>query len=64
VGLLAQELIDRFKWRAVTGLMAAAGLSCAMAVAWATYRPADAEDFKVDSSAAWLNRDGHTVFAT
>ncbi len=62
VGLLAQELIDRFKWRAATGLMAAAGLSCAMAVAWATYRPADAEDFKVDSSAAWLNRDGHDRF--
>lgn len=59
VGLLAEEMIDRFKWRAVTGLTVAAGLTCAVAVAWASYRPADAEDFKVDSVAAWLNRDGH-----
>lgn len=59
VGLLAEELIDRFQWRAVAGLTAAAGLTCAIAVAWASYRPADAEDFKVDSVAAWLNRDGH-----
>jgi hypothetical protein len=43
-------------------LLAAAGLSCAIAVAWATYRPADAEDFNVDTSAAWLNRDGHDRF--
>jgi hypothetical protein len=62
VGLLAQEMINRFKWRAAGGLLTAAGLSCALAVAWATYRPADAEDFKVDSSAAWLNRDGHDRF--
>ncbi len=59
VGLLAAELIDRFRMRAVVGLTMAAALSCALAVAWATYRPADAEDFKVDSAAAWLNRDGH-----
>ncbi|MGA9207767.1 MAG: hypothetical protein WB347_08205 [Terriglobales bacterium] len=62
VGLLAKELIDRFQWRAVTGLTVAAGLSCAVAVAWATYRPADAEDFKVDAVAAWLNRDGHDQY--
>ena len=59
VGLLAAELIDRFRMRAVVGLTMAAALSCALAVAWATYRPADAVDFKVDSAAAWLNRDGH-----
>jgi hypothetical protein len=59
IGLLTKELIDRFQWRAVTGLTLAAGLTCSLAVAWATYRPADAEDFKVDSVAAWLNRDGH-----
>ena len=59
VGLLAEELIDRFRWRAVAGLTVAAGLTCAVAVAWATYRPADAQDFKVNSVAAWLNRDGH-----
>jgi hypothetical protein len=59
VGLLAEELVDRFRWRALAALTVAAGLSCSLAVAWASYRPADAEDFKVDSVAAWLNRDGH-----
>ncbi|MGH9497945.1 MAG: 6-pyruvoyl-tetrahydropterin synthase-related protein [Terriglobales bacterium] len=59
VGLLAEELIDRFRFKAVAGLTLAAALSCALAVAWATYRPADAEDFNVNSVAAWLNRDGH-----
>ena len=59
VGLLATELIDRFRLPAVAGLTTAAALSCALAVAWATYRPADAADFKVDTVASWLNRDGH-----
>ena len=59
VGLIAKELIDRFEWRAVAGLTMAAGLTCSLAVAWASYHPADAEDFKVNSVAAWLNRDGH-----
>jgi hypothetical protein len=59
VGLLAEELIDRFHLRAVAGLVAAAALSCALAVAWTTYRPADAANFKVDQVAGWLNRDGH-----
>jgi hypothetical protein len=43
----------------VAGLVAAAALSCALAVAWTTYRPADAANFKVDQVAGWLNRDGH-----
>lgn len=59
VGLLAKEFIDRFQLRAVVGLAVAASLSCACAVAWSSYRPADASNFKVDSVAAWLNRDGH-----
>ena len=59
VGLLATELIDRYGQKAFVTLTAMAALSCALAVAWATWRPADAEDFKVDSAAAWLNRDGH-----
>src|SRR5580704_9324607 len=59
VGLLASELIDRFQMRAVAGLTVAAALSCGLAVAWASYRPADAADFKVDAIASWLNRDGH-----
>jgi len=59
VGLLATELIDHYRTKAVAGLTIAATATCALAVAWSTYRPADAEDFKVNSVAAWLNRDGH-----
>ena len=59
VGLLSTALIDRFQLRAVAGLTIAAALSCAVAVSWATYRPADAADFKVNAVASWLNRDGH-----
>jgi hypothetical protein len=62
VGLLASELIDRYRLLAVVGLTTAAAFSCALAVAWATYRPADAEDFRVDSVASWLNRDGHNRY--
>ncbi|MGA8041514.1 MAG: hypothetical protein WCA37_01805 [Terracidiphilus sp.] len=62
VGLLAAELIDRYRMWAVVGLTTAAAFSCALAVGWATYRPADGEDFKVDTVAAWLNRDGHDQY--
>jgi hypothetical protein len=62
MGLLATELIDRFQMRAVVGLTMAAAVSCALAVAWATYRPADAAEFKVDAVASWLNRDGHEKY--
>ena len=48
-------------WAAV-GLSIAAALTCASAVAWVTYRPADATNFKVDTVAAWLNRDGHDQY--
>jgi len=62
VGLLAAELVDRYRSWAVVSLTVAAALSCALAVAWGTYRPADAEDFKVDTVALWLNRDGHDQY--
>ncbi len=62
VGLLAKELIDRFHMRAVVGLTLAAVATCALAVAWASFRPADASGLKVDSVAAWLNRDGHDKY--
>jgi hypothetical protein len=63
VGLLAAELVDRFRTKALVGLTVLAAFSCALAVAWATYRPADAESFQVDSVAAWLNRDGHDKYS-
>ena len=62
VGLAASELVERFRTPAIVGLSILAALSCALAVGWSTYRPADAEDFKVDSAAAWLNRDGHDQY--
>lgn len=62
VGLLTEELVDRFHSRAAISLAILAAITCALAVAWSTYRPADAEDFKVDSVAAWLNRDGHDQY--
>jgi hypothetical protein len=62
VGLLAAELIDRFRWRAIVGLSIGAALTCGLAVGWVSYHPADAATFKVDSVAAWLDRDGHDKY--
>ena len=62
VGLLAAELIDRYRMWAVVGLTTLAACSCALAVGWSTYRPADAEDFKVDTVASWITRDGHDQY--
>jgi hypothetical protein len=59
VGLLASELIGRYRLKAIVGLTIATTATCALAVAWSTYKPADAEDFSVSSVASWLNRDGH-----
>jgi len=62
VGILAVRLLHRYRLAAAGGLAILAAISCAFAVAWSTYRPADAEDFKVDQVAAWLNRDGHDQY--
>lgn len=62
VGLLASTLIDRFRMRAVIGLSLAAIFTCGFATAWIIYRPADADNFNVDSAAAWLDRDGHDKY--
>jgi hypothetical protein len=63
IGLLAVEVIDRFRLRGAAVLAVLAAFTCALAVGWTTYHPADAEDFKVDSVAAWLNRDGHDKYS-
>jgi hypothetical protein len=62
IGLLATELIDRFRMVAAVGLTVAAAGTCALAGAWATFLPPDAQDFKVDQIAAWLDRDGHDQY--
>jgi hypothetical protein len=62
VGLLATELVDRFRMRAVIGLAVAAAFTCGLGAAWIIYRPADAATFNVDSAANWLGRDGHDKY--
>jgi hypothetical protein len=62
LGVVCLQLIRRFRLVAAGSLAVLAAASCALAVAWATYRPADAEDFKVDAVAGWLNRDGHDQY--
>lgn len=62
VGLLAAELVDRFRKPAIIALSILAAATCSLAVAWATFRSADVETFNVDSVAAWLNRDGHDQY--
>ena len=62
VGILISELLDRYRMWAVVGVTTAAALTCSLAVGWASYRPADAQDFRVDTVASWLNRDGHDQY--
>lgn len=62
LGALVADLIDRFRVKAIVSLMALGAFTCAMAVAWSTFHPADAETFNVTPVAEWLNRDGHDAF--
>jgi hypothetical protein len=62
VGLIGMELIDRFRMRAIVALALLGVSTCGLAVAWSTFRPADAANFNVDSVAQWLNRDGHDKY--
>jgi hypothetical protein len=62
VGLLAAQLIERYRSWAIVGLTTAAAFTCALGAAWATFQPADAESFNVESVASWLNRDGHDQY--
>ena len=62
IGLLAMELVEHYRMRAVVPLTILAAFTCALAVAWSTYRPPDAANFNVDSAALWLNRDGHDQY--
>ena len=62
LGLLVSELIDRFRIPAVVCLTVLAAATCALAVGWSTFHPPDAEDYKVNSVADWLNRDGHDQY--
>jgi hypothetical protein len=62
VGLLAYELIQRFRMKAVIGLAIAAVLTMSSAVAWITIHPINSSPFNVAQVIAFLNRDEHAKF--
>ena len=62
VGLLALELIARFRMKAVVGLTLAAVVTMASSVAWITIHPINSSPFNVDQVIAFLNRDDHAKF--
>ena len=64
VGLLAAELVARYRTPAIVGLGVAAAFTCGLAVAWTTYLPPEggAQNFNVQPVAQWLNRDGHDQY--
>ncbi len=62
VGLLASEVVERFRMRAAVPLALLAALTCGLGVSWSTFKPADAANFEVAPVAQWLNRDGHDRF--
>ena len=62
LGVLVSELVSRFRAPAAIALALLATGTCAAAVGWASWRPADAENLKVDEVASWLNRDGHDKY--
>jgi hypothetical protein len=59
VGVLAMELIDRYRVKAIAALAILAAATCGLAVAWSSFHPPSADEFRVDAVANWLNRDGH-----
>lgn len=64
VGLLASELVTRYRAKAAGVLAVLAAFTCALAVSWSTFHPADGGTLGIDSDsvAAWLNRDGHDQY--
>jgi hypothetical protein len=62
LGSIIASLVDRFRLKAIIPVAALAAATCALAVSWSTFRPADAANFSVDSIALWLNRDGHDQY--
>ncbi len=62
-GLLAAELIDRYRSRAIAGLAIAAVGTCAFSVAWTTFHPINYDkELRVNTVAEFLNRDGHDKY--
>jgi hypothetical protein len=62
LGALICDLVDRYRLRAAIPIGILGAATCALAVSWSHYKPADAQDFNVEPVAQWLNRDGHDAF--
>ena len=62
VGMLAQELIDRYSRRAVIALWIAAVATSASAISWMYFHPITSSPFKVDQVISFMNREGHAKF--
>src|SRR5271166_2684780 len=62
VGLLAFELIQRFRLKAIVALSLAAVATMAASVAWIEINPITVTTFNVDQVIAFLNRDDHAKF--
>ncbi len=62
VGLLAVELIQRFRLKAIVALSVAAVATMAASVAWIEINPITSSPFNVDQVIAFLNRDDHAKF--
>jgi len=63
VGLLASELIDRYRTKAIVGLAVGAIATCALAVSWVTFHPINSDNgLNVRAVADFLNRDGHDKY--
>jgi hypothetical protein len=63
VGLLVEQLIDRFPRRAAIGVATAAVASLALALGWLTWSPFRTfSALNVDSVIGFLNRDGHDQY--
>ncbi|MGC2620814.1 MAG: hypothetical protein WA414_17340, partial [Acidobacteriaceae bacterium] len=59
LGALIADLVQRYRAKAAIPIALLAAATCGLAVAWTSYKSAEAEDFDVQPTAAWLNRDGH-----
>lgn len=62
VGILVQELIDRYSRRAIIALWIAAVATFGSAVSWMIFHPISSSPFKIDQVVSFLNREGHDKF--
>jgi hypothetical protein len=62
LGLMVEELVDRYGRKAAPLLWLAAVFTFGFAVAWTVYRPITGAPFRVDQVISFLNRDDHSKF--